>query len=153
MPSQYLAQRNQNVLNANLSQGMNNNVNMTNTMQFNDKEYAIENAPMVNTSIIILSYVLRFNALPGIETEIPLVVTTEGFRTKSHQNINENSSGRSSKVLINVDSSQPTCSKTAKAPNPSILQDQSSPKKNNSTRKRVSIFEMNKSGSVALFYC
>ncbi|KAI3410141.1 hypothetical protein GPALN_006500 [Globodera pallida] len=31
-------------------------------------------------SIIVLSYVLRFNALPGIETEIPVVVTSLGYR-------------------------------------------------------------------------
>jgi hypothetical protein len=40
-------------------------------------------------SIISLSYVLRFNALPGIETEIPIVITSLGYRNggrKQHQN-------------------------------------------------------------------
>lgn len=31
-------------------------------------------------SIISLSYVIRFNALPGIETEIPVLITSLGYR-------------------------------------------------------------------------
>ncbi|KAL3117079.1 hypothetical protein niasHT_007482 [Heterodera trifolii] len=43
-------------------------------------EQAVPTNQTVPDSIIALSYVIRFNALPGIETEIPVLITSLGYR-------------------------------------------------------------------------
>uniref|UniRef100_A0A914Q6V0 Uncharacterized protein n=1 Tax=Panagrolaimus davidi TaxID=227884 RepID=A0A914Q6V0_9BILA len=44
----------------------------------------------IEPNIIILSYVLRLSATPGIETEIPLLITSNGYRnTIKHGSVEE----------------------------------------------------------------
>lgn len=108
MLKQYVDEQvNQNLVNTNIL--FNKYDNMITQFKFDN-----ENASTSNASIIILSYVLRFNALPGIETEIPLVITTESYRAKlSYRNSTENLlPNQKFKILPTVvDLAQPTCSK------------------------------------------
>uniref|UniRef100_A0A915E6W6 Uncharacterized protein n=1 Tax=Ditylenchus dipsaci TaxID=166011 RepID=A0A915E6W6_9BILA len=102
-------------------------------------------------SIIILSYVLRFNALPGIETEIPLIITSHPFCNGAMEQVVEEEEEEW------VDQPQEVYKKTAgpsnmSAPLNSAIAGRRLRNSNNAgPGRRVSIFETDSDGGALYF--
>ena len=97
-----------------------------------------QNSRAGGDAIISLSYVLRFNALPGIETEIPIVITSLGYRndTGAGNNNSSNHHGGSRK-----NQQHPMPRNGAAQPAAAHPNQQANSQRRLSTGKRVSIIE------------
>jgi len=97
--------------------------------------------PGLDPCIIQLSYVLRFNAEPGIESEIPLIITAEGYRNphQAKRGLAQNDYGRQ-------ETNAQVCANsygTSRSPGHNKMS--ANVNQNRNQQKRVSIFECDQS--------
>jgi len=92
-------------------------------------------SPGLDPSIIQLSYVLRFNAEPGIESEIPIIITAEGYRNPPDSGLTHNDYDESSADLY--------ANSYGASRSPGHGYNKTSGNVNRNQQKRVSIFECN----------